>query len=844
LIFAAACVLVLPFAAQAQITSNPDVNVSEKIEYQNECAIIKNPTNHQELFAACNNANGGLFAARSTNLGVTWTYPDATDQTLADGDPGQGPLACCDPTLAWDSFGNLYLGYLDNMAANVVVLISTDGGLTFNTLATFPGSVDQPTVVAADTTAPGAPVAVWVVWNNNGSMRASGAAVTGLGTVGAFVAVQAIPGTNNCSFGDIAIAPSGVVVQTCQNPTGGQGPGSIQVNTDPDGLGLANFGAAVMATATNVGGFDFIPAQNVRSVDAEAGLAYDRFPASPHFGRLYLVYTDETVDENNDTDIMLRYSDDDGATWSAPIRVNDDPANPVRSQFLPKIATNPLSGNIAVCWHDARNSANNDSMQEFCTIATPATADPVFLANSQVGDALTSGNGSNPPVAGQADIQFGDYSGLSYFQGRVHPIWADVSNSTGDNPDGTMRFDAYTDLVQGGTMAMEGDPHIVTVDGVQFDFQGGGEYTVVLDSDGTEIQARHAPIATSFTVGPSAHTGLTSCVSLTTAVAARVGGHRVTYQPNLSGVPDPSGLQLRVDGILTTVGPAGIDLGDGGRMTKTAAAGGIEIEFPNGTHLIVAPGWWSTMSTWYLNLNISRTPALEGIMGDVVDGWLPRLPDGTSLGSKPSSLSDRYIDLYRILGDAWRVTTVTSLFDYAPGTSTKTFTFSSWPPQTAPCSVPKQTPLQKLYPEGQALEACKRVRNASRRANCVFDVRVTSDPNFARTYELTETLLAGATVTTVTADKNPTVFAQPVTFTAVVERKVPNRESGAPAGTVQFMIDDVEAGIATLDARGQATWKGTFSKIGTFRVTATYKPLQGSSLLPSNGEVTHTVGGK
>ena len=43
------------------------------------------------------------------------------------------------------------------------------------------------------------------------------------------------------------------------------------------------------------------------------------------------------------------------------------------------------------------------------------------------------------------------------------------------------------------------------------------------------------------------------------AVAARVGKHRVTYEPNLSGVPDPSGLQLRVDGTLTTLteGPAG-----------------------------------------------------------------------------------------------------------------------------------------------------------------------------------------------------------------------------------------------------------------------------------------------
>jgi len=829
-----------PFAADAQITSSPDVNTSQLANYQNECAIIKNPTNHQELFAACNHAGAGLFAARSTNLGVTWTYPDPVDRTLADGNPGQGPTSCCDPTLAWDSFGNLYFGYIDAAVANIVILISTDSGLTFTTLATFAGSVDQPTVVAADTTAG---TAVWVVWNQSGSMRARGAAVTGLGVVAPFGPLQTIPNTTNCSFGDVTIAPNGSVVQACQTPTGGQGPGTIRVNTDPDGLGPLPFNAGVAASTTNVGGFDFIPAQNVRSIDAEAGLAYDRLPASPHFGRLYLVYTDETVNENNDTDIMVRHSDNDGATWSAATRVNDDPAAPVRSQFLPRVASNPLSGNIGVCWHDARNSPGNNTMQEFCTISTPVMY-PAFLANGQVGDALTSGNGSVPPAPGEANIEFGDYSGMSYFQGRVHPIWADVSNSTGDNPNGTSRFDAYTDAVLGGAAAMEGDPHIATVDGVYYDFQGGGEYTVLLDSDGSEIQARHAPIATDFTIGPNGHTGLTTCVSLTTAVAARVGAHRVTYQPNLSGIPDPSGLQLRVDGILTTLTPAGIDLGDGGRISPTAVAGGIEVEFPNGTHMIVTPGWWAWQSKWYLNLNVSQTSALEGIMGDVVDGWLPRLPDGTSIGPRPAALPDRYVDLYKTFGDAWRVTTVSSLFDYAYGTSTKTFTYPEWPPETAPCVVPKQTSLPKLFDEKKAEEACHGIKDERRKVDCVFDVRVTNDTDVAKTFENTEKLLAGATVTTVAADKAPTRLEDAVTFTAAVARKVPARGAGAPTGTVQFFVDETEVARAGLDARGQATWVAKFPEPGTYRITAVYTPTERTELLPSrSGEVTHTVGG-
>ena len=453
-------------AARAQISGTVDVNVSQKNGDDNECAIAKNPSNAKQLFILCNTGGPGLFAARSTDGGTTWTFPDAADKTIADGDANQGPAACCDPTLAWDTFGNLYITYINSAITAIVTILSTDGGATFSNLASFSGSVDQPTVVAANTSAAGAPVAVWIVWNQSGQMVARGAAVTGLGAIGAFGALQTIPGTAGCSFGDVAIAPSGAVVQACQNPTGGQGPATIFVNTDADGLGAGNFGAAVTATTTNVGGFDFLPAQNARSVDAEAGLAFDHHVGSPHFGRLYLVYTDEVVNESNDFDIMLRFSDNNGATWSAPIRVNDDP--PGRSQFLPRIAVDNSTGDISVCWHDARNSATNTAMQEFCTVAPATGATPVFLPNVAISDGASTSNG--------AGVEFGDYSGLAYFGGIAHPVWADTSNSTGNNPNGTANFDAYTDHVVGGSSG----PQIQVPGGVTF-----GDSCVNSKSEGT-----------------------------------------------------------------------------------------------------------------------------------------------------------------------------------------------------------------------------------------------------------------------------------------------------------------------------------------------------------------------
>jgi endonuclease YncB( thermonuclease family) len=417
------------------IAGATDQNLSQKSGNDSECAIAKNPANPNQLFVLCNTSGAGLFAARSTDGGVSWGYPDASDKTIADGDAGQGASACCDPTLAWDSFGNLYVVYINAATNQIVIVLSTDGGATFSDLTSFTGSVDQPTVVAADTTGG---VAVWVMWNESGSMSARGAAVSALGSVGSFSALQTAPGTSNCSFGDVAIAPSGVLVQVCETPTGGQGPASLLVNTDPDGLGVAGFGSAVTATSTNVGGFDFIPPQNSRSVDAEAGLAYDRNPASPSFGRLYLMYTDETVNENNDTNVLVRTSGDDGATWSTPVQVNDDATT--TSQFLPKIATDPVSGRVAVCWHDCRHdTANDKAMELFCSDALPTAGAPVFTPNVQVSDGASISNGQG--------VEFGDFMGLAMGAGVAHPSWADTSNSTGNNPNGTSSFDAYSDRV-------------------------------------------------------------------------------------------------------------------------------------------------------------------------------------------------------------------------------------------------------------------------------------------------------------------------------------------------------------------------------------------------------------
>jgi hypothetical protein len=446
---------------------------------------------------------------------------------------------------------------------------------------------------------------------------------------------------------------------------------------------------------------------------------------------------------------------------------------------------------------------------------------------------------------------------LTDWYGRLSVSW------TGDGADPATQLKPWLDNANSGVLVLDGDPHITTANGIHYDFQGAGEYFALRNASGLEIQARQAPITTTFNPGTDPHDGLATCVSLNTAVAARVGKHRVSYEPNLSGVPDPSGLQLRVDGVLTTLGPIGIDFGDGGRITKTSAPGGLEIDFPDNSVLFVTPGWWASQNKWYLNVDVVRTPstAADGISGDrtmitasagdrasstgglmyaIPQGsWLPALPDGSSMGPMPNSLHQRYVDLYQKFGDAWRVTDKTSLFDYAPGTSTDTFTMRNWPLENPPCVIPETKPV-KPASKLVAQQACRAVTDKNAHNNCVFDVMVTGEPGFAKTYLASQRILAGSTKTTVTDDENPTQVGEWVTFTATVAAL---SSKGAPTGTVQFTLDGAKVGgPVKLDSNGRATWETSRLKVGNHRIAASYSPGKGSVFLASTSfEKLHTV---
>jgi hypothetical protein len=244
-----------------------------------------------------------------------------------------------------------------------------------------------------------------------------------------------------------------------------------------------------------------------------------------------------------------------------------------------------------------------------------------------------------------------------------------------------------------------GDPHITTLDGQYFEFQGHGEFIAVKSTnDNFEIQARQEAW-----IGSKEAT-------VNTGIAIKTAGNDI-----ISVTVDPAEIYINKTKVNLNLG------------SKTFADGSTFSEIQKGTYRldtkqgdIVLIDTEFNFLDYTIDLAANREKRVKGIFGNF-DGN----PTNDLVINNGKLITDTFENKYPAYADSWRIAQNNSLFNYASGKNTATYTIKNFPEK------------EIEFTEQEIKEATSTCKNAGINTqpylnNCVFDVAITGDKRFAQ----------------------------------------------------------------------------------------------------------------
>lgn len=387
---------------------------------QSEVIIVKHPTNPNIMWASCNmTTTGTLFISEgtyvTTNGGTTWFGSDTlTGAPIGNhgGDPGP----------AIDRNGVLHMTHLGYTTSGMFANYSTNNGATWsNTFTIASGSQDKN--FAASDDAPSSPYygrtyCVWS-WFPVSNPYAAVSYTTNGGVSWSTPAQINTPPAGHYSQGtDMGIGPTGQAYVVWAAPNS-----SSPFTEDFAGFGISTNGGVNWSVNENI--YDMNGVRGTFST--KSGIRVSGFPriavdrtGGPRNGWIYVVAAERGLaPAGSDPDIVLHKSSNGGLNWSAGVRVNQDPLNNGKYQYMPAVCVDQLGG-VSVVYYDDRETFN-----------TPSDSTDVYVSRSIDGgntftDFKVSDQRFKPlPISGLAGGYQGDYIGITSTNSKLFPVWAD-----------------------------------------------------------------------------------------------------------------------------------------------------------------------------------------------------------------------------------------------------------------------------------------------------------------------------------------------------------------------------------------------------------------------------------
>jgi hypothetical protein len=527
------------FFAPALITIN-DFDNFDMGTSTAEPHITQNPRNPLWNFCAYNINT----CWRTLDGGMTWTGTAV---------PFSGTSG--DPVTAYDSLGRLFYDNMKSPVTGTWTNRSTDGGVTWGTAVSANVGNDK-NWIAADQT--GGPYSNYIYGamtpGNIVRSTDNGASFQTMATFS-----NTLPGAMTC-VGANGSVQGGSVYTVMHTGANSAGIYTIYRSTN----GGANFTMMSSNQYSNYIGTEISGRSTVQGMRTRP---YPMIAADnsygPNRGRLYLVYASNNPAGNGGkSDIFLRYSTDFGATFSAPVVVNDDANSQNNFQFFPAIWCEKNTGKLYIKWYDTRLCPTSDSMDVYATYTTDGGQ--TFAPNQRVTNKTFK---IKLASSGSAPAYQGDYDAINGNPVSAMVCWTDFRNSnygsyTAYFPDFAMRVSSNNFNINGNGFAQ----FYTTVPAVKL---YTGSVRVTLGS------VSPAPGAGGFVISAIGRDSITSFPdSILTRISVLPNTTQGTYSVNVIA-QGPNGTPRHQRTLTVNVGPTGI-IG-----TETPAKFELSQNFPN-----------------------------------------------------------------------------------------------------------------------------------------------------------------------------------------------------------------------------------------------------------------------
>lgn len=448
--------LLLTTERSTTIGANVVVSGLTRIDAINSPTILHNPTDSDNLVLTyrVDRPNYSAALQHSHDSGRTWELTelpipngiDVCSATLA-GKPC--PFA---PDIAFDDDGTLYVIYVNligngNAPEFLWMATSEDGGRTLSAPVRIAGGRNGEIFQARLAVAPDKTLHItWLQGGETGNLSLLG--------VNPIVTVRSEDGGQTWTQPQV-ISDSGRDRVGAASPAI-DGNGNITVLYQDFKGDRRNFEFlegpvfedpyALVVTRSIDGGQTW-----TRGVEFESGLVPTRrflvyLPESPALalGPDGTIYTSWMDGRNGDEDVFLKKSSDGGQSWSAPIRVNDNPLKDGTSQYMPRVTVSG-NGRVDVVFYDRRNDARDILTDAY--LATSADGGDTFTNRRLSSESFSSEVG--PIVSELHGTDFGTRLGIDSWGNTVVAAWTDTregSEADGQQDIGTVKVTLAEDI--------------------------------------------------------------------------------------------------------------------------------------------------------------------------------------------------------------------------------------------------------------------------------------------------------------------------------------------------------------------------------------------------------------